>query len=186
MPRPREFDEQQALDAAMTAFWATGYEATSTQDLCEATGLGRSSIYNTFSSKHELYRRSLQRYHETATGNQLEVLAAEGDPREKIRALLTQAAHDDRGCLAVNASIELGSRDSEVKAVLRKGFDQLIEAIRATVQEGQRAGVITREKDALALAQFVHGTIGGLRVLSSSGASTETLCSVVDIAMSAL
>ena len=46
----------------MHTFWANGYDATTTEDLCAATGLGRSSIYNTFTSKHELFRRALLRY----------------------------------------------------------------------------------------------------------------------------
>ncbi|CAM5616019.1 TetR/AcrR family transcriptional regulator OS=Streptomyces alboniger OX=132473 GN=CP975_28210 PE=4 SV=1 [Streptomyces alboniger] len=72
MARPRTFDEERALDAAMHAFWVKGYEATSTQDLCEATGLGRSSIYNTFSSKHALFRRALARYMDAMNTGQQE------------------------------------------------------------------------------------------------------------------
>jgi AcrR family transcriptional regulator len=67
MPRPRTFDEDRAIDAAMRLFWTSGYEATSTQDLCEATGLGRSSIYNTFTSKRDLFDRALRRYTESFT-----------------------------------------------------------------------------------------------------------------------
>lgn len=81
MARPRTFDEGRALDAAMHAFWANGYEATSTQDLCEATGLGRSSIYNTFSSKHDLFKRSLARYIELMTVPQIELLEDPELPR---------------------------------------------------------------------------------------------------------
>src|SRR5690606_8821359 len=62
MARPRTFEEEQALEAAMRAFWRRGYEATSTQDLCAATGLGRSSVYNAFDSKRELFTRALRRY----------------------------------------------------------------------------------------------------------------------------
>ncbi|HEY4569169.1 MAG TPA: TetR/AcrR family transcriptional regulator, partial [Kribbella sp.] len=43
----------------MRLFWTSGYEATSTQDLCAATGLGRSSVYNTFTSKKALFQRTL-------------------------------------------------------------------------------------------------------------------------------
>ncbi|MCZ9337074.1 TetR/AcrR family transcriptional regulator, partial [Streptomyces sp. TRM76130] len=74
MVRPRTFDEERALDAAMHTFWEKGYEATSTQDLCEATGLGRSSIYNTFKSKHDLFERALAHYIDTMTTAQLAVL----------------------------------------------------------------------------------------------------------------
>lgn len=71
----------------MRTFWANGYEATSTQDLCEATGLGRSSIYNTFNSKHDLFMRSLVRYID-ATTKQLSILDdPESSELERIRAL---------------------------------------------------------------------------------------------------
>ncbi|NUS02366.1 MAG: helix-turn-helix transcriptional regulator, partial [Nonomuraea sp.] len=59
MARPRTFEEDRAVEAAMRAFWDAGYEATSTQDLCAATGLGRSSIYNTFAGKRDLFERAL-------------------------------------------------------------------------------------------------------------------------------
>ncbi|CAM5718428.1 hypothetical protein SALBM311S_08525 [Streptomyces alboniger] len=62
MARPRTFDEEGALDAAMRTFWEKGYESTSTQDLCDATGLGRSSIYNTFKGQARLFERVLARY----------------------------------------------------------------------------------------------------------------------------
>ena len=46
--RPREFDEEAALEAAMDAFWAKGYEATSMADLCNCTGLHKGSLYQAF------------------------------------------------------------------------------------------------------------------------------------------
>lgn len=62
MARPREFDEEQALDRAMDVFWRKGYQGTSTDDLMEAMGIGRGSFYNAFGSKRDVYLRTLDRY----------------------------------------------------------------------------------------------------------------------------
>ena len=61
MARPREFDADTALERAMAMFWSKGYEATSLDDLCEVTGLSRSSLYATFGSKRDLLLRSVDR-----------------------------------------------------------------------------------------------------------------------------
>jgi TetR/AcrR family transcriptional regulator, transcriptional repressor for nem operon len=123
MPRPRTFDEDRAVDAAMRTFWANGYEATTTEDLCAATGLGRSSIYNTFTSKHELFRRALLHYVETMTTLQLGILEdEERAPAERLRALFSAVIdgematrRDGRsiGCLTVNTTVELAGRDPD-------------------------------------------------------------------------
>ncbi len=100
MARPRSFDEERALDAAMHAFWANGYEATSTQDLCEATGLGRSSIYNTFTSKHDLFRRALTRYMDGMNAGQLQILEdVERSATERLRALFDRIIEGDHAIL---------------------------------------------------------------------------------------
>jgi len=189
VPRPREFDERQAVDAAMNAFWAEGYETTSTRNLCDATGLGRSSIYNTFTSKHELFRRSLEHYHDTATRCQSEMLRGEGSTRDKIRTLLSAVVDDEpaaqHGCLAVNTTVEFGCRDTEISILLRKGYDQLLDSLQEAIEAGQQAGEITVDRDARVLAQFVHGTLGGLCVLARGGTDRDALRSVIDVAMGA-
>jgi TetR/AcrR family transcriptional repressor of nem operon len=57
-----QFDPGQALASAMSLFWRKGYEATSLQDLLKATGLSKSSLYQTFGSKRALFERSLDLY----------------------------------------------------------------------------------------------------------------------------
>src|SRR5438132_514738 len=103
MARPRQFDEQRAVDAAARAFWASGYEATSTEDLCAATGLGRSSIYNTFTSKRDLFEKALARYMADKNATTTELLEGEGPVKDKVRALLWQVVEADErdpiGCL---------------------------------------------------------------------------------------
>ena len=66
MGRPREFDTTEALERALDVFWANGYEATSMRDLTGAMGLSKSSLYDTFGSKHELFLSALDHYNKTS------------------------------------------------------------------------------------------------------------------------
>ncbi|AXB43013.1 TetR/AcrR family transcriptional regulator [Amycolatopsis albispora] len=192
MARPREFDEHAAIDRAMRAFWQGGYEGTSTQQLCEATGLGRSSIYNTFSSKRELFVRALQHYCDTATQHQIDFLEQPGPPpREKLRALLLGTVEDEftgdnRGCLAVNTVAELGGKDPEISAKLAKDAERYVAAIGAVVAAGQRAGEIDTKRDPLLLARFLHSQISALRMGARGGTDRATLEQLAELALSTL
>ncbi|MEU8550775.1 TetR/AcrR family transcriptional regulator [Streptomyces roseoverticillatus] len=193
MARPRKFDEERAVDAALEAFWTAGYEATSTQDLCEVTGLGRSSIYNTFKSKHDLFRLALLRYMERKNGNLDAVLEGGLPAREKLRVLLDVIveeeglyAEDGRGCLVVNSCIELAARDAEVARVLERDYRRRFEALKAAIESGQRDGDIDRAKDAGALAHFVIAAIGGMRVSARAGVGREALEGIVRTTLDAV
>ncbi|WP_280439229.1 TetR/AcrR family transcriptional regulator [Nocardia cyriacigeorgica] len=190
MARPRGFDEDAAVDAAMRAFWSAGYEATSTQDLCAATGLGRSSIYNTFTSKHDLFERALGRYMTVKNAATEEVLDSDAPAREKLRTLLwrvVDAPDDDPiGCLVVNSTVELGPRDPEVAARLRADQRYRAELLTAAIARGQRDGEISRDKDARTLALFVIATIGGLQVAARGGADRDERAAIAATALGAL
>lgn len=190
MARPRGFVEDRAVDAAMRAFWAHGYEGTSTQDLCDATGLGRSSIYNTFASKRELFEKALARYIALKTDAALELLAGELPAREKIRTVLWWAVEpeeqDPLGCFVVNSMVELAPHEPAIADRLRQDQEIRLAALIAVIEAGQRAGEIAAEKDAESLARFVVATISGLRVLARSGADRATLESVATTALTAI
>ncbi|MEW5353553.1 TetR/AcrR family transcriptional regulator [Streptomyces sp. 16-176A] len=196
MARPRTFDEERALDAAMRTFWEKGYEATSTQDLCDATGLGRSSIYNTFKSKHDLFERALARYIDSMTSTQLAVLE---DRRltaaERVRTLLAMVVDGETehraggrslGCLTVNTTVELAARDSRAAGMLERDTARRLAALRAVLEEGRRDGSITSRRDAGALARFVNAAIGGMRISSQGGADRAALESIADVTLDAL
>ncbi|RJO69174.1 TetR/AcrR family transcriptional regulator [Nocardia panacis] len=190
MARPRGFDEEQAVEAAMRAFWACGYEGTSTQDLCAATGLGRSSIYNAFAGKHDLYERALRRYMETKNAGVFSVLDGDGTAKEKVRELLDRAiewpATDPSGCLVVNTMVELGPRDEAVAATLRSDLEQRLGALTATLRAGQLAGEIENRRDARDLAHFVVATISGMRVAARGGADRAALTAIAETALDCL
>lgn len=198
MARPRTFDEERALDAAMHAFWANGYEATSTQDLCDATGLGRSSIYNTFSSKHELFQRALARYMDSMTSIQVEILEdTERPPMERLRALFTRVidsefeCREDEdghsiGCLTVNTTVELAGRDPGATEMLARDLAVRLAAISAVIRTGQSGGDITSTRDSGDLARFLNAVIGGMRIAAQGGADREALTAIAETALDAL
>jgi AcrR family transcriptional regulator len=190
MPRPREFDEDRALDAAMRAFWQAGYEATSTQDLCVATGLGRSSIYNTFHSKRTLFEQSLRQYMSVRTDWLEEMLGRPGPVREKVRELLWNAVDppegDPLGCLVVNSLVELAPKDEEVAAALARDQARRHEALRAALTAARREGELPPTADPVALAHFVMATISGMQVMARGGANQAALTAIAETALAAV
>ncbi|OUC94563.1 TetR/AcrR family transcriptional regulator [Streptosporangium minutum] len=196
MARPRTFDEDRVLDAAMQAFWENGYEATSTRDLCEVVGLDRSSVYNAFESKHGLFARVLTRYIDSTTATQLEILEdRERSAVERIRALFAgiveveSASRRDgrgRGCLTVNTTVELAGRDPEIARLLDRDMARRLESLKAVIAAGRRDGDITSPRDPDSLARFLNAVIAGIRVAAQGGADRAALEGIAATAVDAL
>ncbi|MEV0319389.1 TetR/AcrR family transcriptional regulator [Streptomyces sp. NPDC050658] len=192
MARPREFDEDRVVTAAMETFWRHGYEGTSTRALCDSTGLGPSSLYNTFGGKHRLYVRALQRYYETSTAEQVEILRAAGPVKERLRDMMIHAvdadldAADGRGCFAISAAVEIGGLDPEVREAVRRSFDRVEEELRTVVETGRRTGELRSTGDARTVARRVQSTYYGLRVLARVQDDRQALLDTVESTLAEL
>ncbi|MGW0658357.1 TetR/AcrR family transcriptional regulator [Streptodolium elevatio] len=196
MARPRSFDENQVLETAMRTFWAHGYESTSTRDLCDALGLDRSSVYNAFTNKRELFKRALTRYMDATTADQLQILEDPGrPPADRIRALFARILRTEAenrrdgyglGCLTVNTTMELAGRDPEIALMLERDAERRLAALAAVIGVGQRDGGIGSARDAAALARFVNAVIAGIRVAAQGGADDAALEAIAAAAMDAL
>ena len=119
--RPREFDEEQVLAAAMEAFWRKGYEATSLVDLTAATGLNKASLYRVFGDKHQLFKSALQHYAQTEFQKVAAVVRSDVSPLTNLRAVvdkITSDAGSEKGCMMINSLVELAPHDAEVNAML--------------------------------------------------------------------
>jgi TetR/AcrR family transcriptional regulator, transcriptional repressor for nem operon len=118
MARPREFDEETVLDAAMRCFWDRGYQATSVRDLVDKTGITGASLYNAFGDKRALYRKALDRYVDRSIADRLQ-RCAKLAPRKAIGAFLAEILkrslgdREHKGCLLVNAAVEVALHDPE-------------------------------------------------------------------------
>lgn len=193
MARPREFDEDRVLDAVMETFWLNGYEGTSAQNLVDATGLGRGSLYAAYANKDGLFEQALMRYHKRAQAH-VEKLRQDGSPLMRLRELMADIIDADlnvsakRGCLATNSAIEMAGRDPRVADLVQQNFDILTRGIEQVIRRGQAAGEILPEADAASLALFVFNAVQGLRVLAKTSQPEDRpkLTGIIDHTLAAL
>jgi TetR/AcrR family transcriptional regulator, transcriptional repressor for nem operon len=184
MARPREFDEETVLDAAVLCFWRQGYDATSVRDLCEGTGLTAASLYNAFGDKRALYQRSFDRYVEASVVDRIGRLETRPG-REALRAFFHEILErslgdaEHKGCLMVNAALEPAPGDAEFRQGVVAILGRIETFFRGRVEAGQAEGTITRSLPAASLARHLLGALMGLRVLARARPETVLLESVV-------
>ena len=192
MPRPRAFEERDVLDRAMAVFWRQGFEATSIQDLVEAAGINRASMYAAFGDKRGLFLAVIDHYLARVNAARLAILTAPGPAPAAIGrffdSMIDMAGQDERqlGCLLTNTLIELAPRDPEIAMRLRASLDRIEEGFARTIRRGQDAGEIPPGKNPRALARFLVGIAQGLRVLARGGAGAAEMHEVAAIALGTL
>lgn len=177
MARPKVFDEDKVLQAAMMCFWRHGYQATSMKDLESATGLTPGSIYNSFGSKNALFINTLDHYIDGVVRYRVSKYLLEGDPVVGINQfffdgvkLRTQDAGRDigYGCLLINTCTELGPHDETIRKKLVEGMSVaergLTTAIKRAQHNGQMPASINAESRARVLGLLLNGMLVNCKV----------------------
>lgn len=172
--RPREFDNDAVIEAAMDVFWSNGYEGASAQELVEHTGLGRGSLYNAFGSKLRLYHEALARYQEQGFQAQSRILNSPGTVKDRLRALMRWGIETDldptkrRGCMALHAALERSGKDPKVAQINHDYITRLEQALCSLFTTGQHNGEIAVVHEPLVLARAFLSSYYGLRLLGRS------------------
>jgi AcrR family transcriptional regulator len=188
MGRPRSFSEAAALDAAMRAFWERGYEGTSLDDLTQAMGINRSSLYATFGDKATLFRLVMDRY---AAGplaflsESLKQPTAHAVVEALLRAtvtFLTDFSHP-RGCLTLQGGLACGTGAETVKQAMidwrKSGLAHLEKRMRQAHDEGD----LPKDVDPKDLARYVSIVMNGLGVQAANGATRTEMNRAVNLAL---
>ena len=176
--RPREFDEEQVLVDAMQAFWRKGYEATSLVDLTTATGLNKASLYRVFGDKHQLFMSALRNYADIEFRETTAVISADASPLTNLRAIVRKVSDDassDKGCLMINAMVELAPHDPEVKQLLKSFGEQRMQAIQGMIAQAQAAGEVRAELDPQELAISLMINFAGSAAMVKGFMPTELI-----------
>jgi TetR/AcrR family transcriptional regulator, transcriptional repressor for nem operon len=181
MARPRQFNEEAALDAAVQCFWDQGYEATSVRDLAARMGITGASLYNAFGDKRALYRRSLAFYVEHSFEERAARLASGLAPRDAIiaffREIIERSLGDPkaRGCLMVNSALDTGPRDPDFRALVAGVLGRIEAFFRRCAFAGQRDGTIALTHNAEDLGRFLLSVLLGIRVLARTSPERDQL-----------
>lgn len=192
MPWVKQFDEAEALEKAMQAFWARGYEATSIQDLVDCMGVNRGSLYGAFGDKRALFLKALAHYEAEHRRAWLDALGARHTPRAAILSVFEGAigaALNDRsrsGCFLVNTAVELSPHDREIARAVAAGLAETEGYFRERIEAGRRAGEIPDRIDAAGTARILLGLLTGLRVLARSRPERPLLEALADHAAALL
>jgi TetR/AcrR family transcriptional repressor of nem operon len=190
--RPRQFDIDQVLDAAMAAFWAKGYEATSLSDLMTATGLHKGSLYQAFGDKHSLFVQALKRYLQSMRSAKDEILATAVSPLDGLRRVTHRMVEfiDDSdcpmGCMAINALVEMAPHDDEVRAVVFDHISRMRRSLYEAVCQAQSAGEIDSKRPPEVVTALLMTTMAGLATTIKGPISKAEAHQLMDAQIDAL
>ncbi|MBV7268251.1 TetR/AcrR family transcriptional regulator [Winogradskyella luteola] len=172
MPKTEVFNREDVLKQATEVFHTKGYNATSMQDLVDATGLNRSSIYNSFKSKQNLYVTCLKVYENKYQRIISKLLLESNSPINAIKSLfniyLKESLSDNtnKGCLIINCKSEMANQDIAIHKFLlnnQKGTLQLLEDL---IEKGQKDKSINKNKSKEAYALYLFSSMQGFRMTS--------------------
>jgi TetR/AcrR family transcriptional repressor of nem operon len=169
MARDRSFCEADVLSSLAEAFAEHGYTGTSVATLTQATGLGKQSLYNAFGDKESLYLRALDHATERYAAI-FEDMRRAPSGRAAIALLFAAVVEGclsdcptDRTCM-VSAGLLEGANELRIADRLQRKWSATHEALRQTLERGQRDGSIRNQTEPTVLADYLMSCMSGLRV----------------------
>ncbi len=189
--RPRGFDRDAALEAAMYLFWRKGFTATSLNDLCDAMGVGSPSLYAAFGSKEALYLEAVEHYVRTQGPPVWDKLAEGATARAGIENLLiawTESLPKSRatpaGCMAVLGGVG-DEWPAAITRVVKKVRLEMLGVLRSRLETAVAKGELPASTDVDGLSRFYLSVFQGMAIQARDGATQAELRAVAAAAMAA-
>jgi AcrR family transcriptional regulator len=188
--RPREFDREAALHAAMLVFWQKGFLATSMTDLCEAMGIRSPSLYAAFGSKEELYVEAVERYNSAADSLIWDHIADGQTARDGVRSVLLAAAAVlpggegvPSGCM-VHLAAGHECPDT-ISAAVKRARSGGLKVLRSGIKRAVTSGELPRSTNVDRLSRFFLSVVQGMAIQARDGATRAELAGMAEVAMAA-
>ncbi|HFC00378.1 MAG TPA: TetR/AcrR family transcriptional regulator [Phaeodactylibacter sp.] len=192
MPKVKQFDEKKILENAMNLFWKKGYHATSIQDLVSHLGINRSSIYDTYGGKKELFDQSFELYRTEGIAGLTVFLKKQTSVKKGFQNLFKSAIKqslsdsDRKGCFVVNTTTELIPGDEAIQNILKKNKAAYEKIFYHFLLSGERSGEIPKGKDLKSIASLFYTFNNGLKVVAKIEPSRKKLLASVNVMLSLL
>jgi AcrR family transcriptional regulator len=193
--RPRVFDEEQALDAALGLFWRSGYQGASLAELTHAMGINKPSLYAAFGNKEQLYLKVLERYREQQLMRHAEAMAGEPDLKQAMRVFLRSVAtmltapELPGGCMVVNSAVACDNAaiPRSVVAAIGKTIEQSsLGLLKERLQDELRQRNLPQDTSIEKLADYFTAIMCGMAVMAKVGVTKARLFDTIEQALGAL
>jgi TetR/AcrR family transcriptional regulator, copper-responsive repressor len=184
--RPRAYEPDVALGKALDLFRTQGFAATSLDDLSEATGMNRPSLYGAFGDKRELYIKSYQRYRENARAALVDIFRQELPLRERLERIFASALDiylsgdtGPRGCFTVVTAASEAVSDPDIRAMVLDGLSELDKAFASCFRRAKERGELPATADPAVLAQLASATVHTIAIRSRARVPRKELEAIV-------
>jgi AcrR family transcriptional regulator len=186
--RPREFDVEEALAAALRVFWTKGYEGASLTDLTDAMGITRPSLYAAFGNKEALFRKALDLYEREKLSYVEEALSAPTSRQvaeRLLRGALAMQTSDcnPKGCMRVMSTMSCGPEDSSIRADLMARRQSSQRALCERLERAKAEGDLPRGTDVDGLCAYLVAILQGMALQAGAGAGKEQLEGLVETSL---
>ncbi|WP_136481075.1 TetR/AcrR family transcriptional regulator [Cognatitamlana onchidii] len=170
MPKVETFNRDLVIEQVTNVFHDKGFNATSMQDIVDATGLNRSSIYNSFENKHNLFLECLKTYKSRSNNHLSDKLSTASNSLDAIALIFDVYIEEiiknvhDKGCLIVNCASEMANHDVSITDFLFKNQSDMLTFLENLVSKGQKEQLINTNKSSKEYALYLYSSIQGFRM----------------------
>lgn len=191
MPRTKEYNKEEVLNAATKVFWKKGFGSTSMNNLVSATGLNKHSMYVEFENKEGLFQACIEYYVNISTKNLIDILTKSPLGIGNIKAFFKNrvayaSSGEFNGCMLINTAVESEILDDKINTVVNNellGQKTILHACLATAQNN---GEIPKEKDCEKLADYLMCFLEGLMIVGKTKPTKQSLNNIVETVMQSI
>jgi TetR/AcrR family transcriptional repressor of nem operon len=185
LARPRNFQEDQALDAAIECFWRQGRDGASVRALAAEMGINGPSLYNAFGDKQALFARALEKYVDCFVRERIVRLEALPSPKAAIKGFFEELVRrsiedpEQRGCLLINAALEGSSNDPTLQAEVQRYLGEIRSFFQRRLEQAAALNEIPETLNPEEVSRLLLAVVIGLRVTARLDPTEAALNGVV-------